>query len=87
VIFPEPAAVPVAKKLAEAWSVPVVITSDDPVMFWATPQLITAAFAGSTANESASAVTVTAAKMLKDFFVIENSLLRGRRNETGRRTQ
>ena len=70
VILPEPAAEPVAKKLAEAKSVPVVITSDDPVMFWAAPQLITAAFAGSTANERASAVTVTAAKMLKDFFII-----------------
>jgi hypothetical protein len=70
VIFPEPGCVPVAKKLAEAWSVPVVTTLDDPVMFWAEPQLIVAAFAGSTANERASAVTVTAAKMLKDLCII-----------------
>jgi hypothetical protein len=55
----------------------VVTTSDDPVMFWAAPQLITAAFAGSTANESASAVTVTAAKMLKDLCINKKTHLRG----------
>jgi hypothetical protein len=39
--------------------------------------LIVEAFAGSTANERARAVTVTAAKMFKDFGIIKNSQLRG----------
>ena len=74
--FPVPGPEPVGQKLAEAKSVPVVSTSDVPEMFVAEPQLITAAFAGSPANERASAVTVTAAKMFKDFGISKNSQLR-----------
>ena len=56
---------------------PVVSTSDVPEMVVAEPQLTTAAFAGWPASEKASAVTVTAAKMFKDFGISKNSQLRG----------
>jgi hypothetical protein len=66
-------------KLAEATREPVVSTCDPvPEIVTGVPQLITAAFAGSTANERASAVTVTAAKMFKDLCMIKNSQLRGK---------
>ncbi|MEI6658419.1 MAG: hypothetical protein WCO76_07760 [Planctomycetota bacterium] len=65
-------------KFAEAKSVPVVSTSTAPEMVVGEPQLMTAAFAGSMADESARAVTVTAAKMLKDLLIIKNFLLRGK---------
>jgi hypothetical protein len=57
-------------KLAEAKSVPVVSTSEDPTMFWAAPQLIVAAFAGWMAIERNTAVIAAAMAAANELRIV-----------------